>query len=166
MADGANLISTETAAQLLMISGERVRQLVKAGWIDKPQKGRVSLTGAVQGYIRFLKDEERRNSKSASASRVSDRRADEIELRIEERSGALIEEARREALAIIDVFAGGLRADLTALPARLTNDIALRRRIENGIDDAFAAASKRAADTARGVDAAGAPERAEAAPPS
>ena len=43
MADEAqkpNTITTEQAARLLMISGERVRQLSKQGWITKVERDR------------------------------------------------------------------------------------------------------------------------------
>jgi hypothetical protein len=46
----------------------------------------VQLVGAVQGYLRYLKGDERRSAKSAADSRVRDARALEIELRIAERS--------------------------------------------------------------------------------
>src|SRR5262249_29181054 len=48
-------ITVEDAARLLMLSGQWVRQLVKKGFIPKPEGGRVPLAGAVRGYIRFLK---------------------------------------------------------------------------------------------------------------
>ena len=50
----------------------------------------MQLVGAVQGYLRYLKDDERRSAKSAADSRVRDARALEIELRIAERSRELI----------------------------------------------------------------------------
>ena len=91
MAEHAGLIPIGQAARLLMISEERIRQLVKQGFIPKPEKrGFVQLVGAVQGYLRYLKDDERRSAKSAADSRVRDARALEIELRIAERSRELI----------------------------------------------------------------------------
>lgn len=143
----AGVISTEQAARLLTISGERVRQLIKDGYIQRVDKGRVLLVAAVQGYIRFLREEDRRSSKSAAASRLVDIRSEEIQARMLERSDALVREAQQEALAIIDIYAGGLRADLIALGARVDVDIATRRKIEKEIDVAFGEAAKRAADT-------------------
>ena len=72
MAEHAGLIPIGQAARLLMISEERIRQLVKQGFIPKPEKrGFVQLVGAVQGYLRYLKDDERRSAKSAADSRVA-----------------------------------------------------------------------------------------------
>ena len=47
-----NTITTEQAARLLMISGERVRQLSKQGWITKVERDRYLLVDVVQGYNR------------------------------------------------------------------------------------------------------------------
>ena len=53
-------ITMENASRLLMISTERIRQLIKQGYVPRaPQKGIVSIQGAVQGYINFLKDDQR-----------------------------------------------------------------------------------------------------------
>lgn len=135
-------------SKLLDLTPQRINQLERDGWIKKKGRGQYKLSVAVQGYLKFLKDDDRRGSKTASDARLQEMRADEIELRIEQRSGALIDEARTEALAVIDEFAGGLRADLMALPARVTSDLTMRRQIEDGIDEAFGAASKRAAQAA------------------
>lgn len=66
----AGTITTAQAARLLMLSDERIRQLVKDGYIPRVAQGRFNLVAVVQGYIRFLKDEERRSSKSAADNRV------------------------------------------------------------------------------------------------
>ena len=79
MAEHAGLIPIGQAARLLMISEERIRQLVKQGFIPKPEKrGFVQLVGAVQGYLRYLKDDERRSAKSVADSRVRYARALEM----------------------------------------------------------------------------------------
>ena len=67
MAEHAGLVPIGQAARLLMMSEERIRQLVKQGFIPKPEKrGFVQLLDAVQGYLRYLKDDERRSAKSAA----------------------------------------------------------------------------------------------------
>ena len=141
-------VSRQTLAELLTLTAQRVDQLVREGWIEKPSRGNYALVAGVQGYIRFLKDDERRSSKTAAESRVRDMRADEIALRIEERSKKLINEARAEALGLVDEVIGGLKADLYALPARVTKDLSLRRVIEEAIEDALAASARRAAEGA------------------
>ena len=67
MAEQSGLIPIGQAARLLMISEERIRPLQKQGYVPKADKrGVVQLVGAVQGYLRYLKDDERRSAKSAA----------------------------------------------------------------------------------------------------
>ena len=61
----AGVITTAQAAKLLMVSEAWLGRLAKEGYIQKLDRGRWNLVSVVQGHIRFLKDEERRNSKSA-----------------------------------------------------------------------------------------------------
>lgn len=132
--DGGQLITIEVAARLLMISAERVRQLSKAGYIVIPKRGFTTLVSAVQGYIRFLKEEERKNTKSAAASRAVDARAAEIELRIAEKRRDLI--PREDAEMAMDLVVGEVNKQLTGLPARITRDVRLRREIEARLNEA------------------------------
>ena len=89
--NSAGLITVAKAAALLMISDQWVRDLGKKGYVPKAVGGMVPLVAAVQGYIRWLKDEERRTSKSAAASQVQQERALEIRMRREREAGILIE---------------------------------------------------------------------------
>jgi hypothetical protein len=131
----AGLITIEAAAKLLMVSGQWVRDLQKAGHIPRGPRGKVSLVGAVQGYIGFLKQEERRTSKSAADSRVRDARATEIEQRIAERDRRLI--PVEEAEAAVDSLAATVRSEFTGLPARAFRDLALRRQLETEVNGSF-----------------------------
>lgn len=121
-----DLIPLETAARLLMISVERVRQLIRDGYIPRPAPGKTTLVGAVQGYIRFRDDADRRATKSASANRVSDARATEIELRLAQRRRDVI--PREEADAANAFVVELVNDELDRMPARLTRDLQTRRR--------------------------------------
>ena len=130
------LLTTDQAAKLLMKSGERIRQLAKEGWIERqgpPGNARYYLLDVVQGYIRFRDDEDRRQTKSAAASRVSDARAREIELRNAQREARMIE--TDEALAAIDALVGLFLTLLSGLAARCTRDLQVRRVIEGAVFD-------------------------------
>lgn len=124
----AGTISTAQAARLLMVSDERIRQLAKNGHIPKIAKDRFNLIAVVQGYIRFLKDEERRSSKSAADSRVRDARAAEIERRMarEDRDIIMLD----EAMAAYDFATGLYLTSISGLPARMTRNASERRRLE------------------------------------
>ena len=147
------LLNAEVAGRLIMKSAERIRQLSKEGWIERHgtgQHARYALVDVVQGYIRFRDDVERRQSKGASATRIADARAREIELRTAIREGHLID--LDEALEAVEELVGMLRTELSGLPARCTRDLQVRRTIEtvrNGILDRIAdLAAKKAADMA------------------
>lgn len=134
-ASDAGLIPIEQAARLLMVTAERVRQLIKLEYVPRGPKGKVLLVGAVQGYIRFLKDEDRRSSKSAADSRVRDARAQQIEMQIAEKRRELI--PAEDATGALDVVVGACREEFTGLPARVTRDLELRRKIEAEVNGSF-----------------------------
>lgn len=125
-------ISRPQVARLLMISEERVRQLVKMEYLPQTARGQYPLVGVVQGYIRFLKDEERRSSKSATASRMQEAKATEIDMRIAEKRRELI--PLEEAEAVVDVLVGRIRSEFSGLPIRVTRDMTLRRELESEVN--------------------------------
>lgn len=149
----AGLIPIVQAAKLLLCTEQWITKLCRDGFIPRPSRGMVPLVDAVQGYFRYRDAKDAKRMQSASDSRVKDMRADELALRIEERTQALIKKAEAAAVAVVDDIAGVLRSDLSALPARVTNDVALRRKIEDGIDEAFDVASRRAGQRAAGLRA-------------
>jgi len=131
MADGAqpaNMIAVATAARLLMVSDERLRQLVKLGYVKRSVKGQYDLVDVVQGYIKSLKDEEKRGTKTATDTRMKDAKTAEIEMRIAEKRRQLI--PVEDHHAAIDIVVGKVRAEFSGLPARVTRDMGLRRQLE------------------------------------
>jgi hypothetical protein len=140
-ASGGSL-NLEQTCRLLMLSKARVQQLVKGGYIPKPAKDTYPIIGAVQGYIKFLKEEERRTSKVQADSRVRDARAREIELRIAEREHDLI--PIEDAKAEISAFTQDTRAEITGLGARITRDMELRRQIDTEVDQILHRLAERA----------------------
>lgn len=131
-----DLIPISEAAELLMLTTERIRGLAKEGFIDKPARGVVSRTSAVQGYIKFLKDEERRTSKSAAASAVQAARAKEIELRIARETGELV--LRDDVAAFLADHLSIFRSELAGIPAAMTRDMSMREKFESGLNAAIA----------------------------
>jgi len=63
----SGLISSVTAAKLLLITPVWFRKLVRDGWIKKAGRDQYALVAVVQGHIAYLKDETRRASKSHRA---------------------------------------------------------------------------------------------------
>ena len=141
MADAAplpaqgGLIPVGQAARLLMITTQWIRQLAKDGYCPAPMRGMVNTVAVIQGYIKSLKDEERRSSKSASASRVQDARATEIELRVARERNKLVDVDEYDA--VFDEAFGVVKASFAGLPARVSRDIDFRQKLEAEIDDIF-----------------------------
>lgn len=126
-----DVVSTTEAGRRLGITGQAIRNLIADGYIQRTAGG-VKSDDAFNGYIRFLKDSDRRTTKSAAESRVRDARAREIELRTAREEGELI--PTEEALAYVQAVVGALISRMNGLPAQITRDLDERRRIEAMLD--------------------------------
>ena len=62
MAGASGEIAVGMAARLLMISDERVRQLIAQGYVPRPRRGVTTIVGAVQGYSRIARAWRRRRA--------------------------------------------------------------------------------------------------------
>ncbi|ACI92706.1 hypothetical protein OCAR_5575 [Afipia carboxidovorans OM5] len=153
--DEATTVSAKVLGSMLGLSAMRVQQLVADGVMSREAKGKFPLVANVAAYVAWLKDDQRRSVKSAAASEFQQERAEEVRLRNADRKKVMIEQAQQEAIRVIDEIAGPLRSDLMAIPAQVTDDLALRRKIEERVDGAFGAASKRAFAAAKRVPTAG-----------
>lgn len=154
MADLDAVLKSAEAAELLDITPHRLRQLIDSGHIEKAGRNGVRLQAAVQGYLKFLRDDQRRSSKSASASRMQDAKTREIDLRIAEREGRLIDLAEHND--ILAEVIGMVRTAFAGVPAAATDDPEVRRRIETSINDALTEAAKRAEQATAELRAGGA----------
>ena len=132
----AETITLAEAMALLQLSKQRLGQLVKDGWIKRPpSRGRYGLADVVQGYIRFLRDDARRSSKSAAHSRLQDVRVRKEELAIAERERELVPLA--DAMTLVDEVCGAVVARVNAIPARFTRNIEQRAALQREVDDAL-----------------------------
>lgn len=152
----ATTATTAELAQTWGVTKQFIGQLVDQGWF-KPLEGHRGVFNAADahnGFIRYLRDEGRRTTKSAADSRVRDARAQEIEMRVSLRSGDLMK--RAEHVETLDEVIGFFRSELSGLPARLSRDLQERGRIEQALNDildriaALAAKSARTLAMARG----------------
>lgn len=116
----SDAIPLAAAAKLLGLSEERVRQLIKAGYVVRIGRGMTTATSAIQGYIAFLKAEAHRNPASTAASRSHDAKAALIEASTARRKSELIDLASAEA--VIERIARTAVSRLRKVPtsARLT----------------------------------------------
>ncbi|MGF3022635.1 hypothetical protein ACQVP2_07385 [Methylobacterium aquaticum] len=149
--------STADLGAIFDMTARRVLQLEAEGVLRRNDHNQWPVARNFQAFLAHrLRQEADDQADSEEGRRLRNLKADEISLRVEERSRALVAEARAEALAIVDEVAGQLQPDLMAIPARVTTDLALRRRIEDEISIAFGAMSKRLASQAAGAPAGGA----------
>lgn len=114
--------SIAVIAKLLDLSERRVQQLSREGVIPKATRGQYDLVGAVQGYVRYLRDQAVKAQAGApdyasERARFIRARADLAEMEAEEKRGALIaaEDAEGAWIAVLAL----LRTRLLALPDRL-----------------------------------------------
>lgn len=139
--------SLSEISKLLMLTPQRVRQLVIDGWISQSGRNVYSVAAAVQGYIKFLKDEERRTSKSAATSRLHDVRTREVELRMAREENRLVD--IEDVTVAVGEIVGGFRSELAGLPAACTRDLAQRRVIEKHLHGAIDRCRKRLEEAQR-----------------
>lgn len=136
-----------TAAKLLMCTVQWFGRLVRDGWIKKLGPNRYMIVDVVQGHIKFMKDENRRATKTQSTSRVQDARAAQIELQTQKELRDVI--PIEDVCAFLSEVLGTLRTELGGVAAASTRDAELREAIEKNQDAAinrcrvaFAAAEK------------------------
>ena len=149
------LLTTAQAGNLLELTPARIGQLIKSGFIEKRGRDQVPLVSAVRGYIRFLKDEERKSSKTASASRVHDARARDIELKIAERENRLVD--IEDAIGAMDDVVGAVKATMSGVPAQFTGDLSQRAKLETLLGQALNAAADMVSAQAADLRSGGAP---------
>jgi hypothetical protein len=144
-----NTLTINQAAALFGRSTQWVHQLVNAGFITKEAKNQYTLVSLVRGALAYYEDLQTKSTKTAAASRATDARTREIELRIKERSRELI--PLEDAKAVIGEMAAAVRAEFQGVSARFTRDIQERRRLEQEIDGAFDRLSRRSGEAERAL---------------
>lgn len=149
----AGMVSLQQVARLLTITDRRVQQLAKDGYIPKPSRGLYSLVGAVQGYIRFLRDEHRKGSEAESGLKAT--RQAEIEMRMAERRRELIALSAAEDAMLSLV--GFINEEFSGFAARTTRDRALRDQIETNLDATLNRVSDRCGRARQALAGSGGP---------
>lgn len=133
--------SQQSIASHLFISKTRVRQLVSEGVIAEG----ATLDEAREAYLGFLRvAATRRGDNSAEARRLAEAKARAIELKIARDEGELV--PTEEAVALTALLVSEFVTRLDALPARVSRDLTIRRRIEEELDAIREAMADRCAD--------------------
>lgn len=119
----------------LDLSRVRIVQLVNEGALPRNDDGSFDLDACRVAYIRYLRSEDRRGTKSATANRVQEARAREIEQRTLKDANKLVDLESVQA-AVADII-GTYRFELTGVPAASTRDLTIRAAIEKHLNDAI-----------------------------
>ncbi len=125
-------VTATQLAAMLGVTNRRVRQLASEGTLERTPQGHFDLATNIQKYVSFRESRREPNEVAQARARHINARATEIELRNAKRIGEIIE--MDEAISVVDEVVGSIITALQALPARVTRDLALRRRIEQEID--------------------------------
>jgi hypothetical protein len=127
-------LTADQAATLLDKSRVWVFNLVKAGFIAKTGRGQYTAVAVIRGVVSYYEDLLKRQTKTASATRVTDARAAEIELRTRERLRQVI--PIDDATLALDMVVAKVNEELSGIAPRVTRDMALRRQIEAEVNGA------------------------------
>jgi predicted HTH domain antitoxin len=146
-------------AELLMMDASRVTQLTKDGTLKRLAKGEYDLRQAVQDYIRYLREYQKRQTAAAADSRVRDARAKDIEARTAQRLGQLVSLSVYDEM--IDGFAGVVRSELAGMPAACTRDLVMRRIIERELNVRLRRMAEYAMAQSIRVEAMGGPDSSQ-----
>lgn len=152
-----------TAPQVAALAGRTdrwVRGMAKDGYFEKDGRGRYRLESIIRGLLQHEEDQAAKGSQAVAASRATDARTAEIEQRIAMRDRQLI--PIDDAIMAMDKVIGVTNSELMGLPARISRDLSIRRkvdaevhRIRQKISNALAEMSG-AAKTGVGLDDGGA----------
>jgi hypothetical protein len=155
-------IEVGVGARLIMVTERRIQQLAAQGWVKRPY----TVVSVVQGYIRFLQDEQRKGSRTSEEGAVRAERARKLKLENDETEKLTLR--MDDAIAALDAIVGPIKSELAGVAPQVTDDIPQRRRIEDAIDAVLDQLAKRfgkaCADLLAGRDALEAEPEAAAEP--
>lgn len=128
-------VSVRDLAKVLGVTERWVQQLEKQGVLVKVRRGQYNLAAAVQSYIAFKVESEVARAvpeETSPGERVKAERARKLKLENDEKELRLVQTP--DAIAALDAIVGPLMTDLAGVPARVTDDVAMRRQIEDAIE--------------------------------
>ncbi len=125
----------QAVSDLIGFTPTMLRKLEQQDFVERGEDKLFDPTAAVQGYIRWLKDDARRSSKTESAKRIEALREERLELELAAYKNSLGDLESYE-LTFVEMFTT-LRNEVEAVPAGATRDLALRAKIEKLINGAF-----------------------------
>ena len=157
MADDDRQVQSLTVGQvakMLDVTPRFVQILVKDGFIRQEKRGEYRVLDVVRGLKAYYEDRLDQASKKSAANRASDARTRQIEQQMEIRTRTLV--PRSDFYRAQDFVIAQHRSEISGLPARVTRDVPLRRKIEEEIDRIFARTAERIERAAHALEEGGA----------
>lgn len=159
MPSGKDAPTTVSAAELAAIladppfSDRWLRELADQGYLVKAGRGTYELAASVKGYVRYVLETEVRQASEPTGSReqFEAERARKLKLENDTREALLIE--TQDVLAAIDHIFGEMRTALSGIAAKATDDVSLRRRIDDAIDGILTDISRRSDEAGAALQA-------------
>jgi phage terminase Nu1 subunit (DNA packaging protein) len=142
----AQKLSSGELGAVLGLTERRVQQLEDDGILINVGSGRSKrfvLADAVQAMLLKSEMDARQPDEGSSRAKFEAERARKFELANDEKEGRLV--PTEIAVAAVEHIVGMMRTDLAAVPARITEDVALRRRATDAIDTVLGGLAKRMA---------------------
>lgn len=159
-------VGTADFASLVDLTVRRIQQLVAEQVLPSAGRGQIPLAEGVRAFAKwrseseiraFRFDAEARQRRGDSGDDLEAERTRKLRLENDETERLVIR--TEEAIAALDSIVGQIPADLAAVAPRVTDDIGMRRRIEDEIDHALNGLARRlakaSADLEAGIDPLG-----------
>ena len=145
---------------LIGVTGRRVTQMTAEGKIPKPIKGKYDATAVIRALLNGAKEKREPSPLEKAQARKAEAAAAETEMRLSARRGDLV--AVDFATSVFDEFVALVRSELVGFPARITRDVAARRKLEEEIDASLSRIARRCRDAGSVVRSGRDPVDAEA----
>lgn len=140
-------LSVAQSAELFGRSTRWIKSLRSDGFIPTGPR-QASLRDVARGVVAYFEAKLKEGTRAEVANKASLARTREIELRTAERARKLI--PVEDSLLAMSEIAQMVKAEFSGLPARVTRDRDLRRKMEEEIDGIFARLAEKVAQ--RGED--------------
>ena len=134
----------EEMGRLIGVSGRRVTQMSDEGKIPKPINGKYDGPAVIRALLSAakVKRPETAAEKAIARSRAAQAEAQEIRNARDRKELVAVD----EVVNIFDTLVAAVRDEVNALPARVTRDMELRRKLEADVDGVLSRIASRCGD--------------------
>lgn len=145
---------------LIGVTGRRVTQMAAEGKIPSPIKGKYDAPAVIRALLNGVKERRDPSPLERAQARKAEAAAAETEMRLSARRGELV--SVEFATSVFDELVALVRSELVGLPARVTRDVGLRRKLEEEVDASLSRIARRCGDASGVVRSGRDPVDAEA----